>query len=147
MDVNWLKNKQNEKFYPITNSKAVISGDNTKTTVFEDLIDIKNKLNDKSATSIKDFNNPDKYLEFTTDTGVSDRSDLMLLGADKANPSTIALFPNDYLIIDWENVTNKPSLYSQKQVDEKVSNVILFQPTEPTSQTIGGVWCKTTNLT
>lgn len=39
------------------------------------------------------------------------------------------------------------SAYQGKLLNEKVSNVILFQPTEPTSQTIGGVWCKTTNLT
>lgn len=102
----------------------------------------------KSASAIKDFNNPDKYLEFTTNTGLlKPKSDLRLLGANKNDLSKVQFYAMGSLEIGWDSITNKPDLYSQEQVDEKVSNVILFQSTEPTSQTVGGVWCKTTNLT
>lgn len=50
MNIEWLKNKAKEKFYPITHAKAVLFGENNRTvndeltTLAEDVTEIKNDL-------------------------------------------------------------------------------------------------------
>ena len=56
MNIEWLKNKAKEKFYPITHAKAVLFGENNK-TVNDEIEQIKNDLykTDKSdATDLND---------------------------------------------------------------------------------------------
>ena len=43
MNIEWLKNKAKEKFYPITHAKAVLFGENNK-TVNDEIEQIKNDL-------------------------------------------------------------------------------------------------------
>ena len=43
MNIEWLKNKTKEKFYPITHAKAVLFGENNK-TVNDEIEQIKNDL-------------------------------------------------------------------------------------------------------
>ena len=45
MNIEWLKNKTKEKFYPITHAKAVLFGENNK-TVNDEIEQIKNDLSD-----------------------------------------------------------------------------------------------------
>ena len=43
MNIEWLKNKTKEKFYPITHAKAVLFGENNR-TVNDEIEQIKNDL-------------------------------------------------------------------------------------------------------
>ena len=43
MNIEWLKNKAKEKFFPITHAKAVLFGENNK-TVNDEIEQIKNDL-------------------------------------------------------------------------------------------------------
>ena len=43
MNIEWLKNKTKEKFYPITHAKAVLFGENNR-TVNDEIDQIKNDL-------------------------------------------------------------------------------------------------------
>ena len=43
MNIEWLKNKSKEKFYPITHAKAVLFGENNK-TVNDEIELLKNDL-------------------------------------------------------------------------------------------------------
>ena len=43
MNIEWLKNKAKEKFYPITHAKAVLFGENNR-TVNDEIEQIKNDL-------------------------------------------------------------------------------------------------------
>ena len=57
MNIEWLKNKTKEKFYPITHAKAVLFGENNKTvndeltTLAEDVTEVNNLLNGKANSS------------------------------------------------------------------------------------------------
>ena len=53
MNIEWLKNKAKEKFYPITHAKAVLFGENNR-TVNDEIDELKKQLN--SSNSIKVFN-------------------------------------------------------------------------------------------
>ena len=46
MNIEWLKNKAKEKFYPITHAKAVLFGENNR-TVNDEIEQIKNDLVNK----------------------------------------------------------------------------------------------------
>ena len=43
MNIEWLKNKAKEKFYPITHAKAVLFGNSNK-TLDEEISDINNSI-------------------------------------------------------------------------------------------------------
>ena len=43
MNIEWLKNKAKEKFYPITHAKAVLFGENNR-TVNDEIAELKNTL-------------------------------------------------------------------------------------------------------
>ena len=66
MNIEWLKNKTKEKFYPITHAKAVLFGENNR-TVNDEIEQIKNDF--RWSIIIGKRNNFDdyrwhKYLDF-----------------------------------------------------------------------------------
>ena len=51
MNIEWLKNKAKEKFYPITHAKAVLVGENNR-TVNDEIEQIKNDLDKLSSLPV-----------------------------------------------------------------------------------------------
>ena len=51
MNIEWLKNKTKEKFYPITHAKAVLFGENNR-TVNDEIEQIKNDLDKLNSLPI-----------------------------------------------------------------------------------------------
>ena len=73
MNIEWLKNKTKEKFYPITHAKAVLFGENNR-TVNDEIEQLKNDLSD-----LKDVTTP-QDVETTTLTTTSGTATLYKLG-------------------------------------------------------------------
>ena len=68
MNIEWLKNKAKEKFYPITHAKAVLFGENNR-TVNDEIEQIKNdldKLNSLPIGSIIQIEEDKDDIETTT---------------------------------------------------------------------------------
>ena len=68
MNIEWLKNKAKEKFYPITHAKAVLFGENNK-TVNDEIELLKNdldKLNSLPIGSIIQIDEDKDDIETTT---------------------------------------------------------------------------------
>ena len=68
MNIEWLKNKTKEKFYPITHAKAVLFGENNR-TVNDEINELKNdldKLNSLPIGSIIQIEAAKDNIETTT---------------------------------------------------------------------------------
>ena len=74
MNIEWLKNKAKEKFYPITHSKAVLYDDSNKTLYDE--------LQTQKADYIKNLSANGKTITYTKGDGVTGNFDIQVTAGD-----------------------------------------------------------------
>ena len=97
MNIEWLKNKAKEKFYPITHAKAVLFGENNR-TVNDEIDELKKQLN--SSNSIKVFN----YNLQTSSLATSRDHEIHLTLPDG---TILAVIPQGYTAtMDWNTIVH-----------------------------------------